>query len=566
MSQNRFLATARSLRWMAAAGGLTACSGAAPDEHVATRTSSVQAACVAGYTVTDLSALGGAEVAAAGFGISPGGRVTGSARPAGSFAPTQAFAWSAATGLAALGSLGGDFAQGNAINDAGQAVGTSLLPDNASQHAWFFDPATGMHDLGSFGGTGIEASAAFGIDASGTVVGYASLPDDHRRAFTWRDGVFHDLGINPDGFNSEAFAINDVGVVVGDADGFNQTVHAVKFSGGAIQDLGVATPDGTSHAYAINHAGIAVGQASALGIRWLPVVFLGDGTVAQIEFPDNYDKGVAYGISDSAQVVGELWPAADSGLRRHHAFVWQDGDTRDLNDLVGDASIELTAARAINGAGQIVAQGISASDGVLHAYLLTPAACSEPRGFVAVSTAINAPIDVPAGTAPGDLLIAALEVDGDPANLTAPLGWNLVRDELAGSGDSAFHAVVYSHVATTTEPASYLFAVPDGVWIGGQIAAYHGVSGVEAAAGATATGATISAPSVIAAHGDDVLVAIYIDFDGGDWSTASGLTARSSFVGNSLQDAILTRAGATGDRAASNGAASALAAITLALH
>lgn len=563
MSQYEHARITRSLCWIAGAGlGLAAC-GAAPDDRAPPPPGRFETACVGGYTLTDLTALGGSQVGYAPYGISPGGAVTGAARPASDFSPLQVFSWTAATGLSALGSLGGDPAQGNAINDAQQIAGTSYLSGDVDQHAFFYDPATGFHDLGSFGGTGFDASAALGINVSGTVVGFAKSPDGHHHAFSWSGGALNDLGLSPTGFNSEAYAINDAGVAVGRADGFDDFDHAAMFSGGTVTDLGAL--GGTSQALAINSAGIAVGQASDGG-GWLPVIFNGDGTVTQIPLVDSYDKAVAHGISDSGQIVGELWPASDSGLTRHHAFVSQAGDSFDLNDLVSDHSIELTSALAINAAGQIVGQGLGASDGTFHAYLLTPVSCSEPRGFVALETAVNAPIPVPAGVSAGDLLVAAFEVDADPSSLTAPIGWTLVLDQAAGSGDSAFHAVVYTHVATTTEPDSYSFDAPDGVWVGGQIAAYHGVSAVEASASAAATGTGISAPSVTAANTSDVLVALYVDFDGGTWSTASGLTSRSNFEGNSLQDAIIAASGPTGAWSATDTTSSALAAITLALH
>lgn len=104
------------------------------------------------------------------------------------------------------------------------------------------------------------------------------------------------------------------------------------------------------------------------------------------------------------------------------------------------------------------------------------------------------------------------------------------------------------------------------MWIGGQIAAYHGVTGVDASASASATGTHISAPSVTTTHPSDLLITVFIDFDGGTWSTPSGLTQRSDFDGNSLQDAVVAAAGATGAKAATDAASSALAAITIALH
>lgn len=560
----------RLLACAAVSLGAAACGLGAGEEQTSAplpvQSAQLEIECAGGYTVTDLTAVTGANVGYELLGISPNGAVTGSARPASSYSPLQVLSWKSSTGLSALGSLGGAPAQGNAINNAGQIAGRSYLAGNVNQHAFFYDPTTGFHDLGTFGGEGFAGSEAHGINASGTVVGYASLPSEHHHAFSWNGGTLTDLGINPNGYNSHAYAINDAGLIVGQADGFSGYVHAVKWSNGVLSDLGAL--GGTSVAYAVNNAGIAVGQASGLGITWLPVIFNGDGIVTEIPFLDDFNKGVAYGISDSGQIVGEMWPTPSSGQTRHHAFVSQAGVTYDLNDLVTDHSIELTSARAINAAGQIVGYGASAVDGTIRAFVLTPVSCASTRGFKSITTGYGTTtLDVPEDVTVGDVLLAALEVDDDPVTVTPPIGWTLVRDKLSGAGsENAYHAMVFAHRATTTEPTSYTFEAPAGVWVGLQIAAYHGVSGVDASASASGSGTSISAPSVVASYSNDILVAFYVDWVGGTWSTASGLTKRSDFAGNSLQDKILTAAGATGAKTATNTDPSDLAAITIALH
>src|SRR5581483_8946967 len=65
--------------------------------------------------------------------------------------------------------------------------------------------------LGSLGGV---ESRAFGINAAGRVVGYASRQDGRFHAFLW-DGILRDLGTLPNANESFAYAINDVGQIVG---------------------------------------------------------------------------------------------------------------------------------------------------------------------------------------------------------------------------------------------------------------------------------------------------------------------------------------------------------------
>ena len=49
-----------------------------------------------------------------------------------------------------LGTLGGTGGYANGVNDAGQVVGYSYLPGNASWHAYLYDGT--MRDLGTLGG------------------------------------------------------------------------------------------------------------------------------------------------------------------------------------------------------------------------------------------------------------------------------------------------------------------------------------------------------------------------------------------------------------------------------
>jgi hypothetical protein len=199
--------------------------------------------------------------------------------------------------------------------------------------------------------------------------------------------------------------------------------------------------------------------------------------------------------------------------------------------------------------------------------LLTPNACGGAKGFVDIATSEGPhTIDVPAGTTPGDLFVVALELDDPDSVIETPVGWNLVVDRLAGEDtENPFHGIVFSHVATATEPASYTFDVPEDVWVGSQIAVYRGVSKVKSSASAIASGISIGAPSLPGTAGN-ILVTVFIDWVGGTWSTPFGLTERSDFSGNSLKDRVLTTTGATGIKTATNGADSALVAISLLLE
>lgn len=86
-----------------------------------------------------------------------------------------------------LGTLGGRYSCGMAINEDGQVVGDSWLADNTTQRAFLWDG--GMQDLGSLGW---ERSIAYDINDGGQVVGELRT-GSASHAFLWADGQMQDL-------------------------------------------------------------------------------------------------------------------------------------------------------------------------------------------------------------------------------------------------------------------------------------------------------------------------------------------------------------------------------------
>lgn len=140
---------------------------------------------------------------------------------------SRAFIWTSQTGMIDIGTLGGSYAQAFAINDAGYVTGTSQInawtKDEAS-HAFIYQPLSDkekmwepMQDLGTLGGAFSYGTA---INANNHVVGYSTLYNLSGvvHAFLYSgEKTLMDLGtLEKDGFDhSAALAINNADQVVG---------------------------------------------------------------------------------------------------------------------------------------------------------------------------------------------------------------------------------------------------------------------------------------------------------------------------------------------------------------
>lgn len=163
---------------------------------------------------------------------------------------------------------------GNAINNAGTAVGTAAVnaaPDYPSQP---FVYANGvMQELGDFGGI---ISEAWGVNDHGQVVGSAGVATSDTQpnvyayhAFLYSDGIMQDLGTLNDRYDSVAYDINNVGQVVGKA-GAPGGGGAALFAAGSITllDTLIDPVDGwtITNASAINDLGQIAGTACKAGL------------------------------------------------------------------------------------------------------------------------------------------------------------------------------------------------------------------------------------------------------------------------------------------------------------
>ena len=173
-------------------------------------------------------------------------------------------------------------------------------------------------------------------------------------------------------------------------------------------------------------------------------------------------------------------------------------------------------------------------------------------------------INVPAGTASGDVLVAAIAVKPTGITITPPAGWTSVNrvDQTAGDANSQ---EVFYHVATASEPASYswTFSAPPVSATGG-IVSYRGTdttapvdvfSGnvTPSATSHTATGVTTTTPNnmVISAHSFS---------SSATWTPPAGMTeevdvasltpSRNEGISLEINDVLQASAGASGDKTA----------------
>jgi probable HAF family extracellular repeat protein len=297
-----------------------------------------------------------------------------------------------------LGTLGGLYAEADAINSTAQVLGVSSIETNET-HSFLWDSTNGMRDLGDIGfsshgmndsaqlvgsyfmpgqgyraflwddGTrtdlGIPNSAAAGINDLGQVVGYWGNTPQEVRAFLYYQGTVTDLGVPPGYFLAEALAINASGQVAAAAatNPSHRLYHAFIWDQGIWTDLGTLPGAPESFAHAINASGQVVGESSGHAFLWDSGVMTDLGTLP------GFIHSVAYDVNAAGLVVG----LAIDPNNINHAFLWDGHAMVDLNDLMPpDFGWTLTMARGINDAGQIAATGHRGDDGEFHAFLLTP--------------------------------------------------------------------------------------------------------------------------------------------------------------------------------------------------
>jgi len=341
-------------------------------------------------------------------GMSIGYAVNETGQTGGCYFGDHFQAFVASDQVADIGTLGASHSSGFALNARGHAVGDSYTK-NLKHHAFLWDGKE-MHDLGTLGGS---FSAARGVNANDVVVGWAYLPSGMFHAYAGGPSGLVDLG-TLGGSCSAANAVNDAGAVCGYAylEG-NQKLHACLWIGGKPRDLGVLTA-GASEALALN--------------------------------------------GDASTVVGRAQVPSKTGALSYHAFAWNNGTMRDLNDLVSPGTgWLLEEATGVNDAGQIVGSGTY--QGQRRAFLLEPGAGpAVSASALPTSLSLASPLPNPARSTvrfsyglprDGRVSLRLIDASGrlvrDLAHEWQPAGmheltWNLANDGGRAVGSGVYYA------------------------------------------------------------------------------------------------------------------------------
>jgi probable HAF family extracellular repeat protein len=285
-----------------------------------------------------------------------------------------------------LGTLGGSQSYAFGINASGEVVGASNLSGDIVTHAIKWTQVNGMQDLGTL--SSYDSSIALGVNTSGQVAGYAYDSSDTQNchAVLWgADGSVQDLG-TLGGSVGVATGVNDSGVVSGysDAAQGSPLFAFVWRASTGMQKLSsnysITNAIGSSSVvgYYVNKA---LGQHAAMWGIWNGVQ-KDLGTLGG-------SYSVAFGLNVHNTVVGSSEVTRGGG--DVHGFVWtKSTGMRDLGKLPGGS---YSAANAVNSHGMITGVA-NLSSGDQHAVVWSASGkimdIGTLGGVNAYSTGINA--------------------------------------------------------------------------------------------------------------------------------------------------------------------------------
>ena len=267
------------------------------------------------------------------------------------------------------------------LDKAGRVVGFSSN-GQVYGHALLFD-GTASVDLGAFaeddcGGCSL-ISKAHDINDKGQIVGDSQTGDGAFQGFLWEAGVMTKLP-TLGGTGSSAKAINRRGVIVGSSPTSvaPNTTRAFLYRHGKMHNLGVLGAGDGSTAYDINDLDQVVGMSTTDGPNGPRAFIHRDGAMSEIPMPPGTNSALAYRINNAGWAVGGFLIAGESDGR---GFVHDGLATYDLNDTLSPADQAIwyiRNANSINASGQILVSAKRRIGGTLQVLVLTPQADARP--------------------------------------------------------------------------------------------------------------------------------------------------------------------------------------------
>jgi probable HAF family extracellular repeat protein len=274
-----------------------------------------------------------------GFGISSTNMVVGDAFFGPAMEPRSHASMFSGGVAKDLGVLKGQvYSRANGANAIGQVVGFSgSTRDSSESRAFVWTYQTGMKDIGTLGGSYAQANA---INEAGFITGtaqtWAMFVTTH--AFIYQSsatgGKMRDLGMLGSGLSSYGMAINGYNHVAGYStlQANSERFHAFLHDGKRMIDLGSLGAKGTdtdvSVALGVNKLDQVVGYSYLPGVGGMPlqqVAFLWRPNIGGGQMIDlntllgatgrNYRLISATAINDNGQIVANAWDTQNGGPR-----------------------------------------------------------------------------------------------------------------------------------------------------------------------------------------------------------------------------------------------------------
>ena len=289
-------------------------------------------------------------------------------------------------------------------------------------------------------------------------------------------------------------------------------------------------------------------------------------TAASVSLSGPPDQPLNVGLSGTDLETCQLVFGVVSGPANGSLSAISNAPCSDAVPNTDTASVVYTPTPGFTGSDSFtyrVSDGDGASaDAVVSLTIGTP-----PAGitFRSSSSAVN-PTDIsltipsPPGLSADDVLVAAIDVRGNPA-ITPPGGWTLVRLDVSGF---VMRQAVYVRVAGANPPAAHTWTLSSAQSAAGGISAYAGVdtaSPVIAHSGQTSsTNNTnqIVGPSITTSVGGAMILGVFGVANNTSVAPPAGMTERFDVVSNagrypvvsSCAEVVQASAGATGNKTA----------------